>query len=113
MSSGLCDNNKNKKKRLGFIEFKEYCEKVFKKVDKDGKRGISGVPEGCEVCESTLEWDCENCMWRENSWKYDEIQNYVGLARAMDGGMDLNRIKSLDIIDYQKVSLIKEFMGLK
>ena len=88
------------------------CYEVFKYIDKDGQRVIQGVPEGCESCESTIEWDCENCMWRENSWKYDEVENYVSLVRALHGGMDLNRIKSLDVMDFQKVSIVKEIMKL-
>jgi len=112
LQGSVFNNHKSKKKRLGFAEFKELCGHVFKYVEKDGKRSVQGSPEGCESCEPGSDWDCENCMWRENYWKYDEIEKYVGLVRALDGGFDLNRIKSLDIVDFQKISIVKEYMGL-
>jgi len=42
---------------------------------------------------------------------YDEIINYLGLYRAMDGGMDLNRIESLKMEDFYKISIIKAILG--
>ncbi len=83
---------------------------MFKYVDKKGKRERAGFPEGCNGCQSTIEWDCENCMWRVNHWKYDEVINYVGLYRAKQGGMNLNRIESLDMLDFQKISIVKGYL---
>ena len=50
------------------------------------------------------------CPWRESYWKYAEIKNFIMLYKAQNGGMDLNRIKSLSFYDFVKISTIKDFI---
>lgn len=55
--------------------------------------------------------DCtENCLWPENYWKYAEVRRLWFLAKAENGGLDLNRLQSLMIEDFIKLSIIKEYL---
>jgi hypothetical protein len=83
------------------------CQEVLG-VDKKGNR--AGIPEGCAGCQSTIEWDCEHCLWPENHWKYEELQRYIVLHKYASGGMDLNRIDSLRITDFAKIAILKEYL---
>ena len=84
---------------------------------------MRGFPEGCDKCDSTIEWDCYHknddgsvylCPWRENHWKYKEVQETMRLWKLKNGGLDLNRIKSLEIDDFLKISILSEFIeGIK
>jgi len=112
----------SKKKRLGLEDLREILDKITKKrTDKNGN--CSGqyldFPKGCECCPSGTEWDCRHenangtiyeCNWRLNFWKYEEIKVLIGLYKAKQGGMDLNRIKSLHVDDFVKIAIISEYV---
>jgi hypothetical protein len=70
------------------------------------------VPEGCETCTSTIEWDCLNCLWKENYWKYDEVTRFLALVRAVKGSeLIVDKLISsgdLDYIDLIKLGILKE-----
>jgi len=85
-------------------EFSELCTEIF-----DTRDGKIKFPEGCQECEKRLgpsDWNCAECPYRENYWKYDEVKRYVLLEQAQRGGMDLNRIRTLTIDDFLKVRVI-------
>ena len=90
------------------------CDDVFH--NDDGK--YRGFPKGCAECTSTIEWDCYHeddgdvyvCPWRENHWKYDEVKGYLLLAKAQDGGLNLNRLPSLSFVDFIKVNIVKGYI---
>jgi hypothetical protein len=105
---------------MSIPEFREVCANVFEVIEENGKRRTRGFPEGCDNCPSEIEWDCYHknddgsiflCQWRENYWKYDEIRKYMVLANAQDGGLDLNRVKSLDYVDFVKLHELKKCRG--
>ena len=105
---------------MSLIEFREICADVFGIIGTNGKRHMRGFPTGCEDCPSTIEWDCYHvnddgsiflCSWRENYWKYDELKRYMVLANTQAGGLDLNRIKSLDYEDFVKIAELKKYYG--
>ena len=92
------------------------CSEVFKR-DKEGY--IKGFPNGCDDCESETEWDCCHvntrgeeiiCPWRVNYWKYDEIKRLLLFAKAAKGGFDLNRIESINVYDFVKMAILKEYL---
>ncbi len=68
------------------------------------------MPGGCGPCESLIEWDCHHCFWRDNSWKYDEVNYIYQLANWQAGGLDLNRLPSLQPLDFMKVHALKEYV---
>jgi len=81
------------------------------KHDSSGNRRTSfKFPDGCEKCSSATEWDCNNCLWVENSWKYDEVGKYYVIAQWAEAGMDLNRINELRPDDFIKISIIRKFL---
>lgn len=65
-------------------------------------------PKGCDECRTGNEWDCKNCLWRENYWKYDEVMKWYVVATWANGGVDLNRIEELMPEDFIKISLIRK-----
>ncbi len=74
------------------------------------KKTVFNFPEGCDTCASNNEWDCQNCSWVDNSWKYDEVMKYYVLAQWAVSGMDLNRIDELRPDDFIKVSIIRKLL---
>ena len=76
---------------------------------KDGSKKRKGFPEGCEACPSTIDWDCEQCLWRLNHWKYDEVKKIYHISKMADGGLNINRIK-LSPIDFLKIAIIKDYL---
>ena len=105
---------------MNIREFRDVCSSVFEVVEINGKRRMRGFPDGCENCQSELEWDCyhENedgsiflCEWRENYWKYDELRRYMVLVNTQNGGLDLNRIQSMDYEDFVKIAELKKHYG--
>ncbi len=77
--------------------------------ESNGKtRRVIKFPKGCAECHSTIEWDCENCQWRENYWKFDEVMKLYVVASWADAGVDLNRISSLTPDDFLKISMIRK-----
>ena len=70
-----------------------------------------GFPTGCNQCADINSEDChESCMWPQNYWKYEEVKNYWLLVKAEKGGLNLNRIGSLTLDDFIKLSILKEFL---
>ena len=76
------------------------------------------IPKGCEECASENEWDCHHvepdgteyvCPWRENAWKYTELQRFILLVKAQNGGFDVNRIHELTLLDFVKLGILKEY----
>ena len=49
-------------------------------------------------------------MWPENYWKYEEVKGLWLLVKAKNGGFDLNRIESLTLNDYIKISIVEEYL---
>lgn len=94
---------------MSIDEFKEICFDVYSK-EKESRK-IKGFPEGCDGCFNTNPEYCkENCLWPKNYWKYEEVKRFLYLARAKEGGFDLNRIESLDMLDFIKVAVIMDFI---
>ena len=103
---------------MSLPEFREICAEVYGVADENGQRRTRGFPKGCDDCPSEIEWDCYHrnddgsiflCSWRENYWKYDELRQYMVLAQAQDGGLDLNRIESLEYMDFVKIAELKKY----
>lgn len=72
---------------------------------------------GCEDCEANndknenLDWQCKNgCLWRENSWKFDEVNYYMTLAMWANAGIDLNRLDNLTPDDFLKIAFIRKLI---
>lgn len=64
-------------------------------------------------------WDCYHveddgtvvqCPWRENHWKYEEVQRFLLLAKAQRGGLDLNRLNSLGFVAFLKVDILRQHL---
>jgi hypothetical protein len=85
---------------LSLDEFREIAHEVF--IEK------KEYPKGCNDCQSTIEWDCEQCGWRDNWWKYEELKMFALLHRAKSGGLDLNRMSLVTFDDFLKLSIIDE-----
>lgn len=70
-----------------------------------------GFPQGCNSCPDYNSDDCHiDCLWPENYWKYEEVKNYWMLTKAQSGGLDLNRLESLVMDDFIKLSILKEYL---
>jgi hypothetical protein len=98
---------------LSIDEFRGICNEVFSyETTKDGKKKRrKGFPVGCSECPDRNNDDCfDNCLWPETYWKYEEVKRMWLLAKAANGGMDLNRIKSLGVDDFIKLSIVKEYL---
>ena len=92
-------------------EFRLLCIEIFHTDDKNGKRSKKGFPSGCNNCPDKDNDDCfEYCMWPENYWKYEEVKNYWILAKAQNGGLDVNRMDSINFDDFIKLSIVKEYL---
>lgn len=74
---------------------------------RDGKQ-----VKGCEDCKSTIEWDCQNCMWRENHWKYSEVNRIGDIVSAQAGGLDVNRL-DIEYLDFVKIGLLKKLIEVR
>jgi len=85
---------------------------MFVVTEKQGERICEiKFPSGCESCDCDDDWQCtEGCLWRENSWKYDEMYYYMTLARWANAGIDLNRIDDLAPNDFLKISILKKVL---
>lgn len=87
------------------------CKEVFEVKVKDDKQAREGFPVGCNGCPDYDSDDChEFCMWPKNYWKYEEVKNYWMLTKAQSGGLDLNRLSSLVVDDFIKLSILKEYL---
>jgi hypothetical protein len=106
---------------MSLDEFREVCNEVFKiQVDASGNKHTTfDFPDGCETCTSEIEWDCWHvdregkeivCSWRENYWKYKELRAYIVLSRVQTGRGTLSGMDSLRLLDYLKLSIIKEYL---
>jgi len=49
-------------------------------------------------------------MWRENYWKFDEVNYYMTLAMWANSGMDLNRLDTLTPDDFVKIAFIRKII---
>lgn len=96
---------------MSIDEFRILCREIFQIENKDGKSVRKGFPVGCNDCPDINSSDChEYCMWPENYWRYEEVKNYWLLAKAQDGGLNVNRLESLSLDDFVKLSIIKEYL---
>jgi len=79
--------------------------------DKGNRKEKIEYPPGCKGCKSTLEFDCTMCLYRENSWKYDEIKKLHVLAKWKEAGVDLNKIEpALHPETYLKIKLVQDII---
>lgn len=93
--------------------FRSVCDEVFSyETSKDGrKKKRKGFPVGCVDCPDRDNPDCfDDCLWPDTYWKYEEVKHIWSLAKAQDGGLDLNRFKSLGFDDFIKLSIVKEYL---
>lgn len=78
-----------------------------------GKRKIKSYIS-CETCEAFDDIDtfnCEQCLWRENKWKYDEIFFYLHFAEYKIAGFDLNRFSNLTPDEFIKIYYIERLLN--
>lgn len=114
---------RDRKKKLTVNEFADVCRNVFSTENVNGRIKVEiKIPKGCGDCQSAalfnqgklkktaFDFDCENCGWKNNYWKYVELTNIMHLQQMKSGGFDLNRIKTLEMADFIKVAVIDKYV---
>lgn len=70
-----------------------------------------GFPDGCENCQVTDLWECENnCMWYDNYWKYFEVRKFIDVYKKIDAGCNVYNMKILSWSDWGKIHIVKMFI---
>lgn len=90
------------------------CNEIFSYVEKNegGKRVRvrNWFPAGCADCTNEDQEVCETgCLWPRNRGKYTEVKWLYGVFQAQKGGFPVTEIDSLDIVDFMKLGILKEY----